>query len=80
MDARGVRCGRGPSPLTLNRPIGTNGLAVLEAILGVPPKAGKFEKYGQTSLANQLDWDELDTAEDNDRVFSQTESIQKGAG
>ena len=27
----------------------------LEAILGVPPKAGKFEKYGQTSLANQLD-------------------------
>jgi len=49
----------------------------LEAILGVPPKAGKFEKYGQTSLANQLDWDELDTAEDNDRVFSQTQPIQK---
>ncbi len=49
----------------------------LEAILGVPPKAGKFEKYGQTSLANQLDWDELDTAEDNDRVFSQTQPIRK---
>lgn len=49
----------------------------LEAILGVPPKAGKFEKYGQTSLANQLDWDELDAAEDNDRVFSQTLPIQK---
>lgn len=43
----------------------------LEAILGVPPKAGKFEKFGQTSLANQLDWDELDAAEDNDRVFAQ---------
>lgn len=49
----------------------------LESILGVPPKAGKFEKFGQTSLANQLDWDELDTAEDNDRVFSQTQPIQK---
>ena len=49
----------------------------LEAILGVPPKAGKFEKYGQTSLANQLDWDELDMAEENDRVFSQTQPIHK---
>lgn len=49
----------------------------LEAVLGVPPKAGKFEKYGQTSLANQLDWDELDTAEDNDRVFSQSLPIQR---
>ncbi len=49
----------------------------LEAILGVPPKAGKFEKYGQTSLANQLDWDELDAAEDNDRVFSQALPIEK---
>jgi hypothetical protein len=49
----------------------------LEAILGVPPKAGKFEKYGQTSLAHQLDWDELDAAEDNDRVFSQALPIQK---
>jgi hypothetical protein len=49
----------------------------LEAILGVPPKAGKFEKYGQTSLAHQLDWEELDSAEDNDRVFSQSLPIQK---
>lgn len=49
----------------------------LEAVLGVPPKAGKFEKYGQTSLAHQLDWDELDVAEDNDRVFSQSLPIQK---
>lgn len=49
----------------------------LEAILGVPPKAGKFEKFGQTSLANQLDWDELDAAEGNDRVFSQSQPIQK---
>ena len=48
-------------------PVGTTGWGGLEAVLGVPPKAGKFEKYGQTSLANQLDWDELDTAEDNDQ-------------
>lgn len=47
----------------------------LEAILGVPPKAGKFEKYGQTSLAHQLHWDELDLAEDNDRVFAQAQPI-----
>ncbi|GJF12545.1 restriction endonuclease subunit M [Mycolicibacterium cyprinidarum] len=52
----------------------------LEAILGVPPKAGKFEKYGQTSMANQLDWDELDVAEDNDRVFSQALPIEKALG
>lgn len=49
----------------------------LEAIVGVPPKAGKYEKYGQISLANQLDWDELDTAEDNDRVFSQSLPIAR---
>jgi hypothetical protein len=52
-------------------------VGALEAILGVPPKAGRFEKYGQTSLADQLDWEELDVAEDNDRVFSQTQAIQK---
>ena len=49
----------------------------LEAIVGVAPKEGKYEKYGQTSLANQLNWDELDVAEDNDRVFSQALVIQK---
>jgi hypothetical protein len=49
----------------------------LEAILGVPPKAGKFEKYGQTSLAGDLSWRELDVAEDTDRVFSQALPIGK---
>lgn len=49
----------------------------LEAILGVPPKAGKFEKYGQTSLAGDLSWSELDVAEDTDRTFAQTVSIEK---
>jgi hypothetical protein len=49
----------------------------LEAILGVPPKAGKFEKYGQTSMASDLNWQELESAEDNDRVFSQALSIEK---
>ena len=49
----------------------------LEAILGVPPKAGKFEKYGQTSMASDLSWQELDTAEGNDRVFSQARAIEK---
>lgn len=49
----------------------------LEAILGVPLKAGKFEKYGQTSIASDLNWQELDLAEGNDRVFSQAVSIEK---
>lgn len=49
----------------------------LEAILGVPPKAGKFEKYGQTSLAGDLSWSELDVAEDIDRTFSQALPIEK---
>ncbi|MDF2467664.1 MAG: putative type restriction enzyme methylase subunit [Rhodococcus erythropolis] len=49
----------------------------LEALLGVPPKAGKFEKYGQTSLAGDLNWEELDLAEDTDRTFAQALSIEK---
>ncbi|WP_338836933.1 Eco57I restriction-modification methylase domain-containing protein [Gordonia polyisoprenivorans] len=49
----------------------------LEAILGVPPKAGKYEKYGQTSLAGDMNWQELDVAEDLDRSFAQTHSIEK---
>jgi hypothetical protein len=49
----------------------------LEAILGVPPKAGKFEKYGQTSLAGDLNWEELDLAEDTDRSFAQAFSLEK---
>ncbi|MEE2032321.1 Eco57I restriction-modification methylase domain-containing protein [Rhodococcus chondri] len=52
-------------------------LGGLEAILGVPPKAGKFEKYGQTSLAGDLSWSELDVAEDTDRTFSQSLPIDK---
>ncbi|WP_181699357.1 DNA methyltransferase [Nocardia sp. GTS18] len=46
----------------------------LESILGTTAKAGKFEKYGQTSFASDLDWSELDIAEDNDRVFAQAKS------
>lgn len=49
----------------------------LEALLGVPPKAGKFEKYGQTSLAGDLSWSELDVAEDIDRTFSQALPLEK---
>lgn len=49
----------------------------LEAVLGVPLKAGKFEKYGQTSLAGDLSWEELDLAEDTDRTFAQTLSMDK---
>ncbi len=49
----------------------------LEAVLGVPLKAGKFEKYGQTSMASDLNWQELDSAEGNDRVFAQSVSIEK---
>lgn len=49
----------------------------LEAILGVPPKAGKFEKHGQISLAGDLSWQDLDFAEDNDRTFAQALLIDK---
>ncbi|KIU18566.1 Eco57I restriction-modification methylase domain-containing protein [Mycolicibacterium llatzerense] len=49
----------------------------LEAIIGVPPKAGKFEKHGQISLAADLSWQDLDLAEDNDRTFAQALSIDK---
>lgn len=52
-------------------------IGALEAILGIPPKAGKFEKYGQTSLAGDLNWEELDLAEDTDRTFAQALSIDK---
>ncbi|OBA90706.1 restriction endonuclease subunit M [Mycolicibacterium mucogenicum] len=49
----------------------------LEALLGIPPKAGKFEKHGQISLAGDLSWQDLDLAEDNDRTFAQAISIDK---
>ncbi|OBB84668.1 Eco57I restriction-modification methylase domain-containing protein [Mycolicibacterium peregrinum] len=49
----------------------------LEAILGVPPKAGKFEKHGQISLAGDLSWQDLDFAEDNDRTFAQALPIER---
>lgn len=48
-----------------------------EAILGVPPKAGKFEKFGQTSLAGDMSWQELDIAEDTDLTFAQAMPIEK---
>ncbi|MEW1880983.1 class I SAM-dependent DNA methyltransferase [Rhodococcus sp. NPDC080181] len=47
----------------------------LEAVLGVPPTAGKFEKYGQTSFVGDLSWFELGDAEDNDRILSQARPI-----
>ncbi len=49
----------------------------LEAILGVPPKAGKFEKHGQISLAGDLSWQALGIAEDNDRTFAQGLPIER---
>lgn len=52
-------------------------VGALEAILGVPPKAGKFEKHGQISLAGDLSWQDLDLAEDNDRTFAQALPIEK---
>ncbi|BDT91497.1 restriction endonuclease subunit M [Nocardia sputorum] len=47
----------------------------LEAVLGVPPKAGKYEKHGQISIAGDLNWYDLDVAEDTDRTFAQAASI-----
>lgn len=49
----------------------------LEAVLGVPPKAGKFEKHGQISLSADLSWQDLGLAEDNDRTFAQALPIDK---
>lgn len=49
----------------------------LEALLGVPPKAGKFEKHGQISLFGDMSWTDLDLAEDNDRTFAQALPIEK---
>ena len=49
----------------------------LEAIMGVPPKAGKFEKYGQISFVGDLSWQGLDDAEDTDRTFAQALPIDK---
>nr|WP_232491077.1 DNA methyltransferase [Mycobacterium dioxanotrophicus] len=49
----------------------------LEAILGVPPKASKLEKRGQTSFFGDLSWQDLDLAEDNDRTFAQALSIER---
>lgn len=49
----------------------------LEAVLGVPPKAGKFEKHGQISLFGDMSWADLDLAEDNDRTLAQALPIDK---
>lgn len=51
----------------------------LEAVLGVQPKAGKFEKHGQISIAGDLSWYDLDVAEDTDRAFAQVLPIDKAA-
>ncbi|MFI6957040.1 Eco57I restriction-modification methylase domain-containing protein [Nocardia sp. NPDC050408] len=47
----------------------------LEAILGTTARAGKFQKDGQTSFASDMDWSELDIAEDHDRVYAQARSV-----
>ncbi|MFC3965782.1 Eco57I restriction-modification methylase domain-containing protein [Nocardia jiangsuensis] len=47
----------------------------LEAVLGTQPKAGKFEKHGQISIATDLSWYDLDIAEDTDRTFAQAQPI-----
>ncbi|MEU5761354.1 class I SAM-dependent DNA methyltransferase [Nocardia sp. NPDC047648] len=49
----------------------------LEAVLGVQPKAGKFEKHGQISIAGDLSWYDLDVAEHTDRTFAQTLPIDQ---
>ncbi|CDZ88172.1 class I SAM-dependent DNA methyltransferase [Rhodococcus ruber] len=66
-----------PSTTDIEPPDWDQWVGGLEAILGVPPREGKFEKYGQTSLAGDLGWHELDVAEDTDRTFSQSLPIGK---
>ncbi|WP_043649712.1 Eco57I restriction-modification methylase domain-containing protein [Nocardia thailandica] len=60
---------------TVDAPDWDQWIGGLEALLGTTPKAGKFEKYGQTSIASDLSWFELDVAEDTDRTFAQVKSI-----
>ncbi|PPJ29336.1 Eco57I restriction-modification methylase domain-containing protein [Nocardia nova] len=48
----------------------------LEALLGLTPKASKWEKDGQTSIASDLGWFELDLAEHTDWTFAQAKSIE----
>ncbi|MGW5317713.1 Eco57I restriction-modification methylase domain-containing protein [Nocardia thailandica] len=60
---------------TVDAPDWDQWIGGLEALLGTTPKAGKFEKYGQTSIASDLSWFELDIAEDTDRTFAQVKSI-----
>nr|WP_280238151.1 DNA methyltransferase [Nocardia abscessus] len=49
----------------------------LEAVLGIAPKAGKYEKHGQISIAGDLSWYDLDIAEDTDRTFAQALPIDE---
>ncbi|NEW58685.1 class I SAM-dependent DNA methyltransferase [Nocardia cyriacigeorgica] len=49
----------------------------LEAILGIQPKAGKYEKHGQISIAADLSWHDLDVAEDTDLTFAQALAIDR---
>ncbi|WP_280508090.1 Eco57I restriction-modification methylase domain-containing protein [Nocardia flavorosea] len=58
-------------------PVWDQWIGGLEAILGVQPKAGKYEKHGQISIGGDLSWYDLDVAEDTDRTFSQVFSIEK---
>ncbi|MFE9579952.1 Eco57I restriction-modification methylase domain-containing protein [Nocardia sp. NPDC006044] len=50
----------------------------LEEILGLAPKADRFEKYGQTSFTGDMDWHDLDVAEDIDRSFARVQLIDTG--
>ncbi|WP_439951764.1 Eco57I restriction-modification methylase domain-containing protein [Nocardia harenae] len=47
----------------------------LEAVLGTQPKAGKFEKHGQISIAADLSWYDLDFAEETDRTFARAQPV-----
>ncbi|WP_024794786.1 Eco57I restriction-modification methylase domain-containing protein [Tomitella biformata] len=49
----------------------------LEAIIGTTLKPGKFEKYGQTTLSNDMSWNALGIAEDTDITFSQAIPMEK---
>ena len=70
-------CGLWSWPLTsdIDPPNWDAWIGGMEALLGVPPKAGKFEKYGQLNAFADLDWEELNVAEGNDLTFARARSF-----
>ncbi|MGV9414766.1 Eco57I restriction-modification methylase domain-containing protein [Nocardia sp. NPDC003693] len=49
----------------------------LEAVLGIAPKETAAERRGQLSIGRDTSWQELDYAEETDRVLSQASPVER---